>query len=837
MRVFSAVVGMIVVVGSCCLARGEDAAPFVVHPEESFNKESGVLVDVPGKKGQRGVGLRADMPRFGWCVIDLGRKFEKGRYRIALTLCATNEKAATVGLYVAGGEDHMQATYGLTCEAGKTRTVERYFFAPEGFSKLLLKKLDAAATPSVAVAEVTLTDMKQRELPRLTGYRTSFEYPAPWGLRNKDIEGMLSGTDRLGEVEAWLDRRSRAAELLGRADYLLRAHRLLRCPGSRAEMERACAAARSLEPKQLDELAKSLGAFQRELEKFAGGTLDPATGTDVFTWVKSWNVFGYDEPTPFVASYGDGAVLRLMKRGDAVDFSSSWTTSVYTRADMTVRYSVLSPLSVIDLKTKELEAEIGGLKESRKAPAEGWFALASKDCLYVFVTNRTFEKVDCSEKRLAFRLNTPGAVGYVRVAMDQEKELPALAQFYQGLLMHEPIECVQVQKERRIEQVFEYVDRPCDRPVKPVLGAPVPYLVRFSLRPSSQLKVKFDSPTREGPDGWTYVPDSERVAYELPDRPRWHSCGINVMLDSATASTYRELHDLGCQTIRLVCETGSGWKGTPAEEKKKLVCQHLGWIREAGGMKVGLDLHNGWFPDGMNDNKAFEDPALWQEFVERWKTILSWCEPYRDVIGWYDLMNEPQIFFERGPVKPYAEFMRKAVRALRPHAGETPFLVEAVNMANPGGVAMWEDVGEDVIVGYHDYWPHMLTHEWSVEHGDETMPATFYPSFMPGINWSSPSWRDDGLWQYWDCWKCNSVSLPVYRILIEKGVRLDCGEYGVVGYLGQTSPISGAIWMRHAMDRFKRLGINHNAWGVGGGFTWNVPSAKEEMVRFWRENR
>ena len=35
--------------------------------------------------------------------------------------------------------------------------------------------------------------------------------------------------------------------------------------------------------------------------------------------------------------------------------------------------------------------------------------------------------------------------------------------------------------------------------------------------------------------------------------------------------------------------------------------------------------------------------------------------------------------------------------------------------------------------------------------GNPSMPAVFYPSFMPGISWTSPSWRNDSSdWHYWD---------------------------------------------------------------------------------------
>jgi hypothetical protein len=693
----------------------------------------------------------------------------------------------------------------------------------------------------VAVASLGVAQGQTQESPRVAGYKALLRHPAPWGLRNEAIEAKLSGTDHLREVEAWLDERSRVAEWLGRADYLLRAHRLLRCSVAKSAVEQSYAAMKTFRPNRLDfkGLENALNSFQTELEKAIGGTVDPANGTDIFTWIKSWNLFGYDEPTPLYARYGDGVVIRLMKLGDVVDFESSWTTNTYTRADMKVTYSVLVPMSVIDLKTTVLKADISGLKTFRGSRAEGWFALASKDALYLFVTNGQYEKVDCSDKTLRVELRAPAAIAYSRLPLSDEKKLPERATFYEALLLHQPVQCVQVQKGNHIEQVFEYIDRSGERPIKPMAGAPVPHLVSLGLKPSSKFRVTATMAIRQGPDGWAYVPEADRIAYDLPELPRAHTSGVNVWIDSTSLSTYRELRDLGCKTVRLDCRSDPGWDKMTMEAKKKLVCQNLAWIRQTGGIKAGVDLHIEWLPADLKGNKSFEDPALYREFIARWKSILSWCEPYRDVIGWYDLMNEPQVEWGQGPVQVYWTFMRKAIKELRPLAGEAPFLVEGICGADPGAVGAWEDVGEtNVIVGYHDYWPHMFTHQRYVDHNDPTMPAVYYPAFMPSISWTSPSWRNEKPdWSYWDCWKCNAIGLPVFTTLIEKGVRLDCGEYGVIDSVWSTSPISAAIWLRHALERFKRLGINHNVYGVHGGFTWGTPLSKEAVLTFWKENR
>jgi len=66
---------------------------------------------------------------------------------------------------------------------------------------------------------------------------------------------------------------------------------------------------------------------------------------------------------------------------------------------------------------------------------------------------------------------------------------------------------------------------------------------------------------------------------------------------------------------------------------------------------------------------------------------------------------------------------------------------------------------------------------------------------------------------------------------------MDCGEYGVVGW-AQPASRSCATWLRHSMERFRRLGVSHEAWDYGvGGFTWNIPAAREEVLRFWRQGQ
>ena len=101
---------------------------------------------------------------------------------------------------------------------------------------------------------------------------------------------------------------------------------------------------------------------------------------------------------------------------------------------------------------------------------------------------------------------------------------------------------------------------------------------------------------------------------------------------------------------------------------------------------------------------------------------------------------------------------------------------------------------------------------------------------------SVPSWKvGHERAYYWDRWKCDSISLPVVRHMILYDDTLDCGEYGMVGYANERARRSGSLWLAHAVERFERLGINHNVWGVRGGFTWSQPEFRKTVLRYWTE--
>lgn len=830
---------------------------------ERYQQEAVDIVDVPGVPDVKGVALKPSVPKFGWGVVEIGKTLPSGQYQIEYTISATGANAGAIALYAEGASGqagHQQITRVRQCGAGQALTVREFFYAPEAFDKLAIKRMDDGTTPSVAISAVTLIDLGQPGDPRAEAYRLLMWYPAPWGLRSEKIAALAgAGTDP-GAVEAWLDARGHAAELCCRAGYLELAGRMMKAAeGERmavhGPMQRVREAVAEGAAVDFDEVEAKIDVLQAALDRELGGVVAPELGTDIFTWLKAWKLqYGlvgpeHAEPTPYRAVYGP-ATVRLVDPGSRLDLVSTWTASAYRSERMKIYYSILTPMVTVDLSDGPFEmtflessldqvltpgAAAQPLERGALANADkGWLALWSDKGGMLLVMNRRPTRAAWAGSVLTLAFEKSAAVGYVILPAAMKDRLADIAEFYQGLLRHQPAQCVQIQRGDRVEQRFTYIRRQSDFDVRPIKLTPVPPLLTLSLKPTSALRAQIKGEVSWSPDGWAYRDGQSPLEYVLPSRPMVRTFGANVSVENSTAELYRELAEQGCRTIRMPCGGFSEWDWSKVAEMRDLVRRNLEWARQAGGLTVGVDNHN-WAPvSDFSSDQAFD------EFVKRWTEIMSWCQDYQDVVGWYDLMNEPGIFHEHQPVAPYAVFMRKAVQRLRPAAGDKPILVEAVNMANPVGLEFWEDLGdENIIVGFHDYWPHQFTHQWVVEGGSPFMPRVFYPSFMPMIEWTSPSWRNDSeSIHYWDRYKCDSISLPVYRLMIEKGPRMDCGEYGVVGYAGQASARSGVIWLRHALERFDRMRINHNVWSPSDatGYTWLVPEFREEVLRFWREH-
>ena len=800
--------------------------------------------------GKVGAGVAAGVSQYGYSVIPLGKLMPAGNYTLECDILVPSQDAAQIALYVQNPDTKAQMR--VTDKLGRQAGVRKFSFsAAAPFSAIVVKKMDSAKTASVALGDFKFI---MRSEARLSAAREVFRYPAPYGFRSgqlvDEVASAVAAKDAakikelIPSTEKWLDTAALAIDAASEWTTLRRAAAVFapgRFDGEIAALDAEFGRVRDLLAQQsCGEAAdacrawkRRIAAFHAELNRAAGGEVNPDVGSDLFTWVKNFepvlrNRFPeYAEPTPWRIAGPGGITLAVRAPGNDGTVESSRTANRYVYDDLICTFSVLTNVMVFDLKSCELTGTCSGIPLKPERLSDRAFLLDAPGTDAVLVlADRKMEDVKCADGKWSVRLAAPGRVGLLFADSSMNPE--EIAAYYVACLDRLPQELVQLERSNgEVEQrVLDHAGRPAAFfPVSPLLE-----LGRKAPRP-----VICSAAFGKTPDGRTILADTREVfSYQLPKRAIRTEYGVNVWdFLKNNPELFHELKSQGCEVIRLACGCSTEWNWERPEVMRDALLHNLKLISEAG-LKCGIDMHGGWTPS-KKEFGAYNAPAYRAEFLKRWTAIIKWAEPYRNSIAWYDLMNEPTIFFQHEPVKPYWELIDSTLPELRKLDPSTPFLVEVANMANPVGAWEWPERISDgnVIVGFHDYWPHVFTHQRVPDDGSSAMPEVHYPGFLPMISWQAPSWRnDDPNWALWDRWKTENISYPVLRVLAASGLPADCGEIGVVGY-AKGAENSGRLWLADAFRRLKRFGVSNSVWGVHGGYVWNVPAFKDEVLKLW----
>ncbi len=797
-------------------------------------------------EGKNGIGVGPERSRFAWSTLKLNRNMPAGNYEFTGEILYPSPEAAEIALYARCGSSHVAIGSTLHRRAGGVGKRSSSFVATEPFSEILVKKMTASHETSIALGDFTLT---MRPEIRLSASCEVLRYPAPFGIRSASLEQEVAAAAASGDAaqikamippaERWLDSSALLQDAAAEFETLKRAARPLAIPVPEELPRQFDSLKQRMADRKLDGIETEIrnfkektAEFHRILNRTAGGEVLPDCGSNIFSWVRYFGgILGkdapeYEEPTPYRIAGRGGIKLSFRSPGSGGVLESSWTTLRYLYDDAVYTFSVLTGVMAVDVKQPQVSARITGRTLFAERQSPDAFLLATDDNARLLVLSAAgIESLTAADRQLDIRLKQPGRIGLL--FLDGNSSPGETAAFYLPILDRLPEQAVEIQRGKEVEQII------LDRNGETAAFFPVPPLFEAGL--AAPAPVKTGSTFRKTPEGRTIL-DGKAAAfrYSLPERKIRNIQGINIFdKTDNTAEQYRELREQGCQTVRLACGTATRWNEEKPEIMRDALVHNLKLIAETG-LKAGIDLHNGWHPG--KESGAFDSPEYIAEFTRRWALIIEWAAPYRESLAWYDLMNEPHIFRENRPVTPYWKLIETVLPELRKLDPGTPFLVEVANMANPVGARDWPERLPDgnVILGFHDYWPHMFTHQKVQDGGSPGMPDTSYPSFMPMITWETPSWRNNQeYWFYWDRWKVESVSYAVYHVLAATGITADCGELGVVGYASGARN-SGKLWLADSIRRMKKMGVSYEIWGVNGGYVWNIPHFKEEVLRLWR---
>jgi len=187
----------------------------------------------------------------------------------------------------------------------------------------------------------------------------------------------------------------------------------------------------------------------------------------------------------------------------------------------------------------------------------------------------------------------------------------------------------------------------------------------------------------------------------------------------------------------------------------------------------------------------------WQAFARRFKGI-----PNRRVS--FDLVNEPPKMrsYEGYLEERYVEIVKALVAAIREIDTGRLIFADGINIgqAPVAGIA-----GLGVVQSTRGYLPKAVSHYTAT-----WVPRDEFESFAP------PAWpMKDDQGQAWDKERLRREYIEPYRPLVQKGVQVHVGEWGV---FNKTPHAVALAWMEDSLSLWKEAGWGFSLWNLRGQF-------------------
>ena len=241
------------------------------------------------------------------------------------------------------------------------------------------------------------------------------------------------------------------------------------------------------------------------------------------------------------------------------------------------------------------------------------------------------------------------------------------------------------------------------------------------------------------------------------------------------------------------------------------------WCRE-NGLNMVLDLHKARgfsFDDGEAETGFFDSEAYQEEFYRLWEELARRFAPYGDCVA-FELLNEVT---DKAYCEVWNRIADTCIQRIRAIAPDTCILVGGYwnnSIEALEDLALPQDKG--IIYNFHCYDPIVFTHQG----------AYWVKGMDPGFRFSLDrplkdlkaeterlrpieTGEFDGLdlqaplsGEYFEKRMAKAA-----RVAEERGVRLYCGEYGVIDL---ATPEDTVNWYRAISAAFERYGIGRAAW-------------------------
>jgi len=305
----------------------------------------------------------------------------------------------------------------------------------------------------------------------------------------------------------------------------------------------------------------------------------------------------------------------------------------------------------------------------------------------------------------------------------------------------------------------------------------------------------------------------------------------------------KRIAEWGFDHIRLpidyeVLETDEGKKKPESYafvSRAVLLCQKY-------HLNIVLDLHKAYGYDfnhagDKSKNNLFSNDGLKQRFVNLWTNLAKEYQNFGHVA--FELLNE---VVEEENTDSWNGLIRDTVSAIRGIAKETPIIYGGIRW-NSADTLKYLEVPQDnnIIFTFHFYEPLIFTHQkaYWVERMDKEKEI-FYPESMdyyrkqsaalgiqgePVVNSRSQSMGPEFI---------REMVLEAVKAAEEAGVRLYCGEFGVI----DQAPVKDTLRWFEDVDRvFREFNIGCALWTykeMDFGLTApHYDEIREDLISLW----
>ena len=721
-------------------------------------------------------------------------------------------------------------------------------------------------TQSAFAADTSKVDM------RIRAYQELLKRPAPEGLDLSypkkwlaDAESLYSSPDSAGilpliqQTERWFANESSFAWLSGRVNYLALASKILgrgeddvqnlhnELDHAKDDLNAGVAWRADIALKRVNQILSMAD------EKVAGGkgrSMFPEKQRILTSWLKDWNATGYYfEPTPKSIRWKNGPKLIFDKSSTDTNawyeanlttgFSvyRTWTSNHWKGKDSAVRFSVLSPLVILDLeKARKLSFDLTGVRgvkvysQSSGNPVDNAAKVTSDqaaviDCADGKIIMIPDAQIDIVREGEHIGVASGGVVSIAVTAVPASANTGESVKLWARIAAAPPAEVVQTYQNGKQTLYYTHLQRKHPAEVKPLKVASLPPLAEVARQSGWKLGIKnaLLAPAFCDGNSFRYF-EGDKLTLTVPQVKSSGLHGANLALHLSDVHSYRELAWRGATSVRLLVDE---------KEVGEPLVEHMTWCRE-NGIKANVDLHFQNIDKNLTGTRAGR-----KKWADTWAKVAEVCQAVPDALKCYDIGNEP--FHEVTP-EMWLETAQQCIDSIRTKDKKTPILVEAPSMADYWKLNLLLKLKDpNLIYGTHVYTPHHYTYGryfGKTEFGDPQASAfKFYPNWSPQVNWteSKEGWFAD-VYVWFDTWELAALFKPVYEFRIRTGKPVDVGEFGVCGHNGcGVGEASMLMWLRDAIGYFETLGASWDVWSYNwGGFSW-LEGGPDLLTREWRE--